>query len=98
MSCSYDKTVVVWKYQHRQIVERIEKQEELRCMDYLSSTKTLFVGTNQKSILTINIEMFLDPLIRQVDFSRRRGLPLYGLGEDEATDGYKYSEEDELNI
>ena len=41
-------------------------------MDYLSSTKTLFVGTNQKSILTINIEKLLDPLIRQIDFTRHR--------------------------
>lgn len=46
ISCSYDKSIIVWKYQHKQIIERIEKTEELRCMDYLSSTKTLFVGTN----------------------------------------------------
>jgi hypothetical protein len=28
-------------------------------MDYISSTKTLFVGTNQKSILTVGIEDLL---------------------------------------
>lgn len=40
-------------------------------MDYLSSTKTLFVGTNQKSILTVNIEKLLDPHIRDIDFKNR---------------------------
>lgn len=56
LSCAYDKTIIVWKYEEEREVTRFEKTEELRCMDYLSSTKTLFVGTNQKSILTINIE------------------------------------------
>jgi hypothetical protein len=46
LSCSYDKTIMVWKYENKQMIEKYEKQEELRCMDYLSSTKTLFVGTN----------------------------------------------------
>lgn len=55
---------MVWKYETKQMIEKYEKQEELRCMDYLSSTKTLFVGTNQKSILTINIEKLLDPIIK----------------------------------
>lgn len=67
-------------------------------MDYLSSTKTLFVGTNQKSILTVNIEMFLDPLIRMVDFANRKGLPQYGFEDSPGNDGAGYTEEDELNI
>ena len=68
ISCSYDKSIFVWKYQDKQIIDRFEKNEELRCMDYLSSTNTLFVGTNQKSILTHNINRLLDPVIRQIDF------------------------------
>jgi WD40 repeat protein len=63
VSCSYDKTIIAWKYQSGVIVEKIEKSEELRCMDYIASTNTLFVGTNNKSILTVNIERLLDPAI-----------------------------------
>lgn len=46
LSCAYDKTVIVWNYQEEREITRFKKPEELRCMDYLSSTKTLFVGTN----------------------------------------------------
>jgi len=46
LSCAYDKTIIAWKYEKKQIVEVIEKTEELRCMDYIAETKTLFVGTN----------------------------------------------------
>jgi len=46
LSCSYDKTVIAWKYETKTIVEKFEKTEELRCMDYISSSKTLFIGTN----------------------------------------------------
>ena len=59
LSCAYDKSIIVWKYQEEREIYRYEKPEELRCMDYLSSTKTLFVGTNQKNVLTINIEELL---------------------------------------
>lgn len=39
-------------------------------MDYISQTKTLFVGTNSKSILTINIEKLLDPMINLLSFNK----------------------------
>ena len=71
VSCSFDRTIIVWKYQDKQIVEKYEKVEELRCMDYLSSTQTLFVGTNQTNILTLNIDKLLDPSIRMIDFRNR---------------------------
>ena len=32
-------------------------------MDYIFQTKTLFIGDNDKNILTVNIEMLLDPLV-----------------------------------
>ena len=85
VSCSFDKSICVWKYENRQLVDQYEKQEELRCMDYLSSTKTLFVGTNQKSILTVNIEKLLDPVIKQMtftgDFNLNQELEQYGYKE-----------------
>ena len=47
-------------------------------MDYLSSTKTLFVGTNQKNVLTINIEELLqeggfEHLYNRLDESAGKG-------------------------
>ncbi len=59
MSCSYDKSLIVWKYHEEKEVARLERGEELRCMDYLKSIKTLFVGTNDKNILTIPLEDIL---------------------------------------
>lgn len=59
LSCAYDKTIIVWKYEEEREVTRYQRSEELRCMDYLASMKMLFVGTNQKSILTINIDDLL---------------------------------------
>ena len=59
LSCAYDKTIIVWKYEEKREIMRYLRQEELRCMDYLSSMKMLFVGTNQKSILTVNIDEIL---------------------------------------
>ena len=50
------------------MVKKIEKQEELRCMDYIYDTKTLFIGTNQKNILTENIDILLNPLINDINF------------------------------
>lgn len=59
MSCSYDKALIVWKYHEEREVARLERGEELRCMDYLKSMRTLFVGTNDKNILTIPLEEIL---------------------------------------
>jgi WD40 repeat protein len=59
MSCSYDKNLIVWKYHEERELARLERSEELRCMDYLKSLKTLFVGTNDKIILTIPLEEIL---------------------------------------
>jgi WD40 repeat protein len=59
MSCSYDKNLIVWKYHEERELARLERSEELRCMDYLKSLKTLFVGTNDKIILTISLEEIL---------------------------------------
>ena len=39
-------------------------------MDYINETKTLFIGTNQKNILTQNIEKLLDFHIHLVDFKK----------------------------
>jgi len=59
MSCSYDKSLIVWKYHEEREVARLDRSEELRCMDYLKSMKTVFVGTNEKTILTIGLDEIL---------------------------------------
>lgn len=69
LSCGYDRTVVAWRYNKNQAIWRIKKQEELRCMDYISTSKLLLVGTNGKSIMTIQIDHLLDPAINNMDFS-----------------------------
>ena len=81
LSCAYDKTVIVWKYQEEREITRFKKPEELRCMDYLSSTKTLFVGTNQKSIITIPID---DLLSENVDL-------IFGQHEDDDESQFRTS-------
>jgi hypothetical protein len=59
VSCSYDKNLIVWKYHEERELARLTRNEELRCMDYLKSMKTLFVGTNDKIILTIPLDEIL---------------------------------------
>jgi WD40 repeat protein len=86
ISCSYDKTIITWKYQAKAIVEIIEKNEELRCMDYIASSKTLFVGTNQKNILTVKIDKLMDPNIQYItDFSKEG----FDLAEELSVYGYQ---------
>jgi WD40 repeat protein len=46
LSCSFDKHVIAWKYQHMQAIWKVKKREELRCMDYIATSKILLVGTN----------------------------------------------------
>lgn len=41
--------------------------------------------------------MFLDPLIRQIDFSKRKGLGIGGNTNDNG-DHYEYTSQDEFNI
>ena len=47
LSCSHDKTIRVWEYNNnQQIGEPIEKRDQLRCMDVVTETGTLLIGTN----------------------------------------------------
>ena len=56
LSCSHDKTIRVWEYNNnQQIGEPIEKRDQLRCMDVVTETGTLLIGTNTQAILTHNI-------------------------------------------
>ena len=59
LSCSYDKFVIAWAYQKEQEIERFEKKEQLRCMDYIDEQGKLFVGTNSNVILTVDISHLL---------------------------------------
>lgn len=60
LSCAYDKLVIAWAYQKEEEIKRYEKQEQLRCMDYIETQGKLFVGTNNRQILTIDIQPLLD--------------------------------------
>jgi hypothetical protein len=60
LSCAYDKLVIAWTYQNEQEIMRWEKTEELRCMDYIEQQGKLFVGTNNRQIMTIDISPLLD--------------------------------------
>ena len=59
------------------IIEKFERNEELRCMDYINSSSTLFVGTGEKKILNINIERLLDPRINLIKFQNEEETDLY---------------------
>jgi len=77
LSCSQDKSVIAWKYEQNNIIEKFERNEELRCMDYINSSSTLFVGTGEKKILNINIERLLDPRINLIKFQNEEETDLY---------------------
>lgn len=55
VSCSYDKKIIVWQYETKSIVEQFERNEEFKCLDYISSTKIMIAGTNDKTIMTFPI-------------------------------------------
>lgn len=60
LSCAYDKCVIAWEYQKELEIQRFEKNEELRCLDYIEQQGKLFVGTNSNIILTIDIGPLLE--------------------------------------
>ena len=66
LSCAYDKKVIAWSYPTEEILETYERNEELRCMDFIDIVhqKKLYVGTNRGVILTIDIT---DLLSRQIE-------------------------------
>lgn len=57
LSCAYDKLVIAWSYLSETMIKKYERNEQLRCMDYINTKKMqkLFVGTNRGVILTIDI-------------------------------------------
>ena len=61
LSCAYDKKVIAWNYINAEILEQYERNEELRCMDFIdiANQKKLYVGTNRGVILTIDISNLL---------------------------------------
>jgi hypothetical protein len=60
LSCAYDKLVIAWAYQKEEEITRYEKNEELRCMDYIENQGKLFVGTNKSNIITLDISPLLE--------------------------------------
>lgn len=60
LSCSYDKTVKVWRYKTHEMLDSFTKPDELRCMDYLPDSGTLLIGTNVGSIFSHKIEKYMN--------------------------------------
>jgi hypothetical protein len=62
LSCAYDKLVIAWSYLSEKMIHKYERNEQLRCMDYIDTKKMkkLFVGTNRGVILTIDITAELE--------------------------------------
>ena len=80
LSCSFDKMVIAWAYQKEQEIQRFEKQEQLRCMDYIEGQSKLFVGTNKSQILTIDIGPLLE-LNNWEGFSSTKKMPFMETGQ-----------------
>lgn len=61
MSCSSDREVISWVYQQSKVLERVIKNEDILCMEYISEENQLLLGTNTDSgnILTHDIEKFI---------------------------------------
>lgn len=59
MSCGQEKLVKVWKYEKGDCVGEIEKQDELRCLDYVVDSNHLLIGTGSGTILTHPITEYL---------------------------------------
>jgi hypothetical protein len=56
LSCAFDKLVIAWNYLSEKMINKYERNEELRCMDYIDTKqKKLYIGTNRGVILTIDI-------------------------------------------
>eukprot|EP00743_Colponemidia_sp_Colp-15_P004981 GILK01005367.1.p1 GENE.GILK01005367.1~~GILK01005367.1.p1 ORF type:complete len:818 (+),score=111.10 GILK01005367.1:64-2517(+) len=51
VSCSFDATIVVWKYQKELVLKQFQHSEEFRCLAYLRNATTILAGTEQNNIL-----------------------------------------------
>ena len=71
LSCAYDNLVIAWSYLMEEEIKRYERNEQMRCMDYIDSRKSqkLYVGTNKGVILTIDIQELLEMDNLADDFS-----------------------------
>jgi len=60
VSCAYDHKIHIWDYTTGEIKETLKrKKEEFKCMDVLEESNILLAGTNDKNIVTFNIEHIL---------------------------------------
>lgn len=56
LSCAYDGKIICWHYnEDTKFGEIVKENQQLRCMDYVSESGTLLVGTNTFAILTQSI-------------------------------------------
>ena len=56
LSCAYDGKIICWHYnEDRKFGEIIKENQQLRCMDAVTESGTLLVGTNTFAILTQSI-------------------------------------------
>ena len=56
LSCAYDGKIICWHYnEDKQYGEIVKENQQLRCMDAVTESGTLLVGTNTFAILTQSI-------------------------------------------
>jgi len=60
VSCGNDNKVIAWTYKNKEKKFEFDRKEDLRCIDYVETTKTLLIGTGNNSIVTHDITEWLD--------------------------------------
>ena len=56
LSCAYDGKVICWHYNEDvKFGEFVKENQQLRCMDAVTESGTLLIGTNSLAILTQSI-------------------------------------------
>ncbi len=92
MSCSYDKKIKVWKYKEDEpLYETIEKKDELRCMDIVSESGTLLVGTNTHAILTHSITDLINYVPSEQQSINMYGQIGYDMSNMDSDEEHKYA-------
>ena len=75
--------VIAWDHVSEEMIKKYERNEQLRCMDYINfkNQKKLYVGTNRGVILTIDITAELQlEIIKHDDYDMEMDMDY--MGED----------------
>ena len=61
VSCGQEKEIILWKHNigEYSILKKFPKQDELRCLDFVSENCQLLIGTGNGLVLTQNLSEYL---------------------------------------